>query len=80
MTSNRNIFEVESKLENVPAILDFIAKKMKDDGAGEATIAKVQLAVDEACTNIINYAYSDYGGLITIVYELVGGDFVGVKN
>jgi len=76
MTSNKNKFEVESKLENVPAILDFIAEKMEEDIASEATIAKVQLAVDEACTNIINYAYSGHGGLITIICELVGDDFV----
>ena len=76
MTSDKNKFEIESKLENVPATLDFIAKRMEEDSASEAIIAKVQLAVDEACTNIINYGYSGYGGLITISYELVGVDFV----
>ena len=29
----------------------------------------MQLAVDEACTNIIRYAYSSQGGLITINFE-----------
>ena len=32
-------------------------------------INKMQLAVDEACTNIIRHAYSSQGGLITINFE-----------
>jgi serine/threonine-protein kinase RsbW len=34
------------------------------------------MAVDEACTNIIKYAYSEEGGVITLTCELQGNDFV----
>jgi serine/threonine-protein kinase RsbW len=34
-----------------------------------AGVFEVQTAVDEACTNIINYAYFGKGGIITITCE-----------
>jgi anti-sigma regulatory factor (Ser/Thr protein kinase) len=37
---------------------------------------EVQTAVDEACTNIINYAYSGKGGIITVTCESRDNDFV----
>jgi len=39
-------------------------------------VLEVQTAVDEACTNIIEYAYSQEGGIITITCELQDNDFV----
>lgn len=42
----------------------------------ETDVFKVQIAVDEACTNIIKYAYSEQGGCITLTCELQGNDFV----
>ena len=42
----------------------------------EAGVYEVQTAVDEACTNIIKYAYSEKGGIITITCELQDNDFV----
>jgi anti-sigma regulatory factor (Ser/Thr protein kinase) len=42
----------------------------------EKGIIEVQTAVDEACTNIIKYAYSGDSGIITITSELQDKDFV----
>jgi len=42
----------------------------------EAGVFEVQTAVDEACTNIIKYAYSEEGGVITITCESQDNDFV----
>ena len=39
-------------------------------------VFEVQTAVDEACTNIINYAYSEEGGIITIICEIQDNDLV----
>jgi anti-sigma regulatory factor (Ser/Thr protein kinase) len=39
-------------------------------------VFEVQTAVDEACTNIINYAYSGKGGMITLTCERQDDDFV----
>jgi anti-sigma regulatory factor (Ser/Thr protein kinase) len=42
----------------------------------ETGIFEVQTAVDEACTNIMKYAYSEEDGIITITCELKDNDFV----
>jgi serine/threonine-protein kinase RsbW len=62
-------------LENLAVIADFISESMRrlDIITG---VFEVQTAVDEACTNIINYAYSGEGGIITITCERQGEDFV----
>lgn len=64
--------EVESKLKNLAIIGDFIANAMKQLGIEHTQdIFKVQLAVDEACTNIIKHAYTREGeGQIIICCSL----------
>ena len=67
--------KIDSKLENLSVIADFIATTMKQLGI-EGGVNEVQTAVDEACTNIMKYAYSGGGGIITISCELQDNDFV----
>lgn len=51
---------VESKLENLPRISEFIAETMKQlKIQNSKDIHAVQLSVDEACTNVIQHAYSN---------------------
>lgn len=64
----------EARAENLPAIMDFIIDAMKNMGVGEEDSFKVQLAVDEAATNIINYAYDGHAGPIWIRCTLKGDD------
>jgi serine/threonine-protein kinase RsbW len=50
---------VAAKLENLRIIGDFIAGTMHQLGKGtDSEVYQVQLAVDEACTNIIEHAYA----------------------
>lgn len=42
----------------------------------ETGVFEVQTAVDEACTNIMKYAYPEKGGVITVTCEMQGNDFV----
>jgi anti-sigma regulatory factor (Ser/Thr protein kinase) len=67
--------EVSGKLENLSVIADFIATTMRQIGT-EEEIYKVQTAVDEACTNIIQHAYSGKGGIIAISCQLQDNDIV----
>ena len=76
MKSNRFELEVESKLENLPVIGDFLAEAMNQLDIEPATASRVQLVVDEACTNVIKHAYSEWKGLITLVLELVDNDLI----
>lgn len=70
VTTSEGWFELqmESDLKNLEIVSDFIAKTMRDLGAKEEKdIFDVQLAVDEALTNIIEHAYSgEKGGKIII--------------
>lgn len=46
-----------SQLENLSEICDFVTHCAKECGLSEAQVYAVQLAVDEAATNIIEHAY-----------------------
>lgn len=48
---------IQSKTENLSVIRDFVSLNALKAGIPEATIEKIILAVDEACTNIIKHAY-----------------------
>jgi serine/threonine-protein kinase RsbW len=52
-----NELRVQSKTENLSEIRDFVSVNALDAGIPEATVEKIILAVDEACTNIIKHAY-----------------------
>jgi serine/threonine-protein kinase RsbW len=67
--------KVEAKLENLAEIANFISRSMSRLGL-TVDVFKVQTAVDEACTNIIKYAYTDGKGIITIKCEILDQDFV----
>ena len=71
---------VESKLENLPRISEFIAQIMRQLGIKNfKDIYAVQLSVDEACTNIIQHAYSNISeGRIAICCMLssTGNQFI----
>jgi anti-sigma regulatory factor (Ser/Thr protein kinase) len=75
MKGKRFELEVDSELESLSIINDCIGKVMKGIGAGERSIFEVQMAVDEACTNIIHYAYPEQKGTITLICKLVNDEF-----
>jgi serine/threonine-protein kinase RsbW len=71
---------VESDLRNLEVVGDFIAKTMTALGAkDQKDIFEVQLAVDEACTNIMEHAYSGKNGKITIQCKLASSKEFVVK-
>jgi len=76
MKGNCSAIEVESKLENIPVIINFITDTLDGLAVDPAIIFKVQLAVDEACTNVIKHAYSGQIGIITLTCELLDDNLV----
>ena len=67
--------EVSSSLENLEKIGNFIESSMKQLGVEQAPIIyKMQLAVDEACTNIMKHAYKDKEGPIKITCFIKDND------
>jgi serine/threonine-protein kinase RsbW len=68
---------VDAKLENLPGIGQFIDETMRRCGVQSAKdIYAVQLSVDEACTNIVEHAYSESKGEIVITCVRTGEKFV----
>jgi serine/threonine-protein kinase RsbW len=72
MSENKFELEVENKIDQLPVIGDFVSDTLQKFGADAATISRVQLVVDEASTNVINYAYAGGTGILKIILELVG--------
>ncbi len=72
--------EIEGKLENLARIGEFIVNALREFGLAERKIFDVQLAVDEACANIIEYGYADTEevGMIEISCSKKGEDIVVV--
>jgi serine/threonine-protein kinase RsbW len=68
--------EVASKLDNLPIIGDFIAENLAKISTSPATVFHIQLAVDEASTNIIKYAYEGKEGRLKLVMEINGNELI----
>lgn len=56
MTIKRNL-TIPGRFEFLATIADFIAKAGRDAGFDKDLIFHVQMAVDEACSNVIEHAY-----------------------
>lgn len=77
MKQNKFELEVKNTINNLPVISDFVADVLTYFEADHATVNHVQLAVDEACTNVIKYAYSGEGvGRLKLVLELEGNELI----
>lgn len=70
-TRNSLALTVAADLDNLQQIMNAISSVMNANGFGPQEVFEVQLAVEEACTNIIRHAYEDGAGLIyiTIIAE-----------
>ncbi len=69
--------ELDAKLENLSVISSFICEAMRQAGVDSAAIPRIQLAVDEACTNVALYAYPpEQPGIIRVSCGREGDDFV----
>lgn len=63
--------KIPGKTENLELIRTFVAKIAEQSGFSEDDIYKIELAVDEACANVIKHAYKgDRKNNIHLVVEL----------
>lgn len=68
---------VDSRLERLPDIAEFIQQAAQAYGLNEDQTYDVQMAVDEACTNVIQHAYGGRSdGTIDITCEKSGNKLV----
>ena len=68
---------LNGSLENLAAIGDFVIKAAQASGLNEKATFEVQMAVDEACANVIEHGYGEEDkGEIALCCECAEGDFV----
>jgi serine/threonine-protein kinase RsbW len=61
MTAIENTFtlDVPSTTENLALIREFVNRVAAQAGMSEVEVGQLELAVDEACANVIEHAYGD---------------------
>ena len=67
---------IDSKIENLPRVTAFVEDVLSQIGADQASAYKIQLAIDEACTNVIKHAYRGEIGPVRLEMELIGDNLV----
>lgn len=75
--AERFALAVDSRLERLGEIGDFVEKAARAFGLDDKQTYDVQMAIDEACSNVIQHAYGGKpDGVIEIVIVKRGKDFV----
>lgn len=64
---------VDANLDHYADVIAFIDKLLEQNGCDEENRLRVQLAVDEIFTNIVNYAYDAEGGKVEIAFSCKDG-------
>jgi serine/threonine-protein kinase RsbW len=61
MTAIENTFtlDVPSTTQNLALIREFVTRVAEQAGLNETEVGQLELAVDEACANVIEHAYGD---------------------
>jgi serine/threonine-protein kinase RsbW len=63
----------QAKFKNLDSIREFVGNAAKDAGFNDSDIYAVQLAADEACSNIIEHAYgNDESGVLECSHSFDG--------
>jgi serine/threonine-protein kinase RsbW len=76
-TSKRYSLTVQSRVERLGEIGEFVERAARSCGLTEDQGYEAQMAVDEACTNVIAHAYRGHlNGKIEITCEQTGAEFV----
>ncbi len=67
---NKNTLTISGHYDHVKQVCEFVAAAAQQAGLDDNTVFQVELACDEACTNIIEHAYGGDGkGSITAIWE-----------
>jgi serine/threonine-protein kinase RsbW len=55
--SREATLRVKAVLKNVPVAIDYVTECARAAGFGDQALYQIQLAVDEACANVVQHAY-----------------------
>ena len=68
---------VDGRLKNLATIADFVIEAARASGLDKKATFEIQMAVDEACTNVIEHSYGEEeNGEIALCCECAEGYFV----
>jgi serine/threonine-protein kinase RsbW len=67
---------VQGNVADLPVILAFVEASCEESGVHPALFFDLQLAVEEACANVIEHAYGGKGGDLALTFETRGRDVV----
>jgi serine/threonine-protein kinase RsbW len=59
--SSKSVLKVKAVLTNVPQAIDFVTEMAFRAGFSEQGLKEIQIAVDEACANVVHHAYGGKG-------------------
>lgn len=68
---------INGRYANIQQVCQFMTAGARQAGLDETAVAHIELACDEACTNIIEHAYGgEDKGSITAKWEVIDGHFI----
>src|ERR1700729_3337988 len=70
---------VPSSTENLAMIRDFVKSIGTQSGMGDMDVARLELAVDEACANVMEHAYADDSSQEVKIRAIVDEDAVHIE-
>lgn len=68
--------KIPARYDQVAPVCDFIAQAAARAGFDDDDVFQVQLACDEACTNVIEHAYGEQEGQLEVSYTIKAKQFV----
>jgi serine/threonine-protein kinase RsbW len=75
--SQKQILTVVGQYDQIRETCDFVCEGAKKAGFDETTVFHIELACDEACTNIVEHAYgNEEMGMINVSYEMQNDEFI----
>ncbi len=75
--THKHVLTVLGQYDQVRETCDFVCEGARAAGFDEKAVFHIELACDEACTNIIEHAYgADRSGFIRVSYEIDDSHFI----
>lgn len=77
----KHVLTVAGRYDEIKTICQFVTQGAAKSGLDETAVFHIELACDEACTNVIEHAYGgEDGGSITVSWHVAADMFIITIN